>query len=122
MKTVQSPTRDSSWKLFRLAAILIVIHFVIIAIQFIIILGTFGDALEEWREDREAGDYTVTTTDGNEYKHKHKKEHDSDDDDENRQFEDDFAEGYSAFIFMIIITGFSIACCIMSCCAMLTLG
>ena len=116
LKTVEDPTRKSTWKLFKITVILIITYFILIAIQFIIVLGTFGDALEEWRDDREAGDYTVRTR-GHEFRHKPNREHHKGD-----KLDDDFVEGYMAFIYMIIITSFAIVCCVMSCCAMCTLG
>ena len=120
LKTLYDPTRKSSWRLFKFCALLIFTRFVILGFQFIIIFGTFGDALDDMNEGHEAGNYTIKSKQGYEYKHKNNRKQYMEE--RERKFDEELAEGYSAFILMTIITMFAILFCILSCCAMCTLG
>ena len=84
------------------------------------VFGTFGDALDDMNEGHEAGNYTIKSKQGYEYKHKNNRKQYMEE--REKKFDEELAEGYSAFILMTIITMFAILFCILSCCAMCTLG
>lgn len=67
-------------------------------------------------KDREAGDYTVRTKNGYEYTHQEHDHH------QECSFGDQFVHGYINFIFIKIVTIYSVSYCIMSCCAMCSLS
>ena len=122
LKAVEDQKSQSSLRLFKITVIMIIIHSIILTIQFIIAFGIYGDALEDWKEDREAGEYTVRVRDeqGSEYNHKYNENYQ--DGHKDSESEIDFAEDYSDSVIIFMIILFSIICCIMSCCSMCTLG
>jgi hypothetical protein len=136
LKTVKTNTRAGSWKLFKYIAIILAIHFVLLCLQFRLIIGAFGEALDEW-EDESEGEYTIRNRNGNEFKHKHEGDNEDENgrdwkdradrdwdenDSQDEDFEEDFRDGYSQFIFMIILTTFAIAFCVTTCCGACVLG
>ena len=100
LKTLEDLTSKSLWKLFKFGVILTITHFVIIGIQFIIVLGTYKDNHEDEKQDQNSGENTAPTDES----------------------ELNIAEEYSDSVFLFIITTFFITCCIMSCYSVCTLG
>lgn len=123
LQTIKEPTRQTTWRLFKKTAFLMIIQFVLTLVIYICVFAAFGTAFDEWfqNESVRPGDYKIRhNRSGHEFKmnkpsHQPELTEEQEDDIETMQ-------GIAAIVFMFLFVSFAITCCISTCFASCLLG